>query len=169
MAYEEIDIDTIKVGDPITKELLDLIKDNFTDHETRINAAETTGGSVFIFNGDLSLKNFNQADPYILYYKAMQNFSVSEFRAQLFSKGGVVSGSLSLDIQKSSDTNDANFNTILSSDLSFNFASDAAYSQKVATINSSLSNISIDDVLRIEVTSIPSGFSGKVLLNIGAE
>jgi hypothetical protein len=169
MAYLEIDSNKIKVGDPITKELLDLIKSNFADHEERLNTSETTGGTVFIFNGDISFKNFNSSDPFVFYHKVTQNCSISEFRAQLFSKDGVSSGSLSLDLQKSVDTNDSNFNSILSSNLSFNFASDAAYSEKVATINSSVSDVEVGDVLRIEIVSLPSGFSGKLLMNIGAE
>lgn len=169
MSYSPIDPLTIKVGDPITKDLLDKINANFESHETRLNASETTGGSVFIFNGDISFANFNAADPNVFYYKAATDFSISEVRGQIFNKGSITSGSLTLDVQKSTDTNDSGFNTILTSQLTFNFASDANYSEHIASINAGVSAFTAGMVLRVKVTAVPAGFSGKILLSIGAE
>lgn len=169
MAFTPIDTDTIKVGDPITKELLDKIKANFDDLDARLNQSETTGGSVFILNDFASLAGLDALEPYIFYCIAPQDFSITEFRAQIFNKGSVSSGVLGLDLQKATDTNSANFNSVLTSNLSFNFATDASYSEKVATINSSASNIIAGDVLRIEVTSTPANFGGKILLYVGGE
>lgn len=169
MAFTPIDINTIKVGDPITKELLDIIKYNFDDIDSRLVSSATTGGAIHIFNGDISLKNFLSSDPYIFYYKIPKNCIITEVRIQLFSKNSISSGSLAIDVQKSVDTNNANFNSILTTGLSFNFATDANYAQKTASINSSVSSLSATNVIRVEVTSIPSTFSGKFLLYIGAE
>lgn len=169
MAFTSIDSNAIKVGDPITKELLDTIKANFDDHETRINQNETTGGSVFIFNGAIHLANFDSSRPDVFYYKANQDFIVTDFRGQIFNKGSVSSGTLSIDLEKATDTNNANFNSILTSTISFNFASDSSYSEKVAVINSSISSITTGEVLRIKVSSIPSGFNDKILVSIGGE
>jgi hypothetical protein len=169
MAFETIDVNTIKVGDPITKELLDLIKANLDDLDERLNQSETTGGAVNILNQEINLAGLPTYDPFVFYFKAPSNFTLSEVRAQIFDKGSIAFGALSLDVQKSTDTNDANFNSVLSSDLSFNFASDPSYTSKVATINSSVSNFSTGNVLRVEITSLPSNFGGKILLYIGAE
>lgn len=157
------------VGDPLVKEYFDRIKANFDDHESRINSLATSGGTVFIFNGDVDFEDFSSLEPDIFYYKARQDFSVNDFRAQLFGKDGVVSGNLVIDLQKSVDTNDANFATILTSSLSFNFASDAAYSEKVGSIDSALNDILTDEVLRVKVTGLPTGYYGKILLSIGAQ
>jgi hypothetical protein len=97
------------------------------------------------------------------------NFSVNDFRIQLFSKLGVSSGSLTLELEKSSDTNNLNFSSILTTPVTFNFASDSDYSEKTATINSSLNDILLGDVLRVRVTNIPAGFYGKILISIGAQ
>jgi hypothetical protein len=169
MAFLPIDTNTIKVGDPITKDLWDLIKTNFDDHELRINSLSTSGGSIHIFNGDIDLTWFKITSPDIFYYKAPQEFSVNDFRVQLFSKQGFVAGNLVFDLQKSIDTDDSNFSSILQTSLSFNFASDADYSQKVALIDSGVNTIPADSVLRIKITNIPTGFYGKILVKIGGQ
>jgi hypothetical protein len=168
MAFATIDPNIIKVGDPITKDILDLIKANFDDHEFRLNSLSVSGGSVFIFNGDISLIGYSASNPDIFYYKAQSDFSVNDFRVQLFSKQGVTSGTLSFDLEKSVDTNNANFNSILTADISFNFASDADYSVKTASIDPGLNDVLTGDILRLTITGVPSGFSGKVVASIGA-
>lgn len=157
------------VGDPITKEWTDRIKDNLDDLDQRINQAETTGGSVFILNSAVHLANFDELNPDIFYYKATQDFSITEFRGQLFTKQGISIGTLSFDLQKSTDTSSANFNSILSGSMNFLFGSDADYSEKNANLNNSLTTFAAGEVLRVVVTSKPTGFIGKVMLTIGAE
>jgi len=169
MAFLPIDTNTIKVGDPITKDLWDLIKTNFDDHELRINSLSTSGGTVFIFNGDVSFVGFNISQPNIFYYKARQDFSINDFRAQLFDKQGVSVGNLVIELEKSIDTDNANFSSILSTPISFDFATDLDYAEDVALIDSLQNSIFTDDVLRVKVTNIPSGFSGNILLSIGAQ
>jgi len=169
MAFLPIDTNTIKVGDPITKDLWDLIKTNFDDHELRINSLSTATGAVFIFNGDIDLAGFKISQPDIFYYKARQDFSINDFRVQLFTKQGITSGNLVIELEKSIDTNNSNFSTILTGPISFNFASAADYSQQVAGIDSVLNELITDSVLRIRITNIPTNFSGKVLVSIGAQ
>jgi hypothetical protein len=168
MAFITIDSNTIKVGDPITKDIMDLIKDNLDDLNTRVSGLSVSGGSIYILNGDVSLIGYSSLRQDIFYYKAKQDFSVNEFSVQLFSKQGITSGNLVLDIQKSSNTNDANFSTILTTPLSFNFASDADYSSLSASIDSGANDITTNQVLRIKITNVPAGFSGSILINVGA-
>lgn len=168
MAFVPIDINTIEVGDPITKEIMDLIKYNFDDLDTRVSSLSVSGGSIYILNGDVSLIGYSTSNPDVFYYKAKQSFSVNEFSVQLFTKQGITSGNLVLDLEKASNTNDANFSTILTSTLSFNFASDADYLSKSATIDSGANDFVSGQVLRIKITGVPTGFNGKILINIGA-
>lgn len=168
MAFVPIDIDTIEVGDPITKEIMDLIKYNLDDLDSRVSSLSVSGGSIYILNGDVSLLGYSSLKQDVFYYKAKQDFSVNEFSCQLFTKQGISSGNLVLDLEKSSDTNDVNFTSILTTTISFNFASDADYSSKSAVVDSGANSIVTGEVLRIKITGVPTGFSGKILLNIGA-
>jgi hypothetical protein len=169
MAFVAIDSSIIEVGDPITKEIMDLIKFNLDDLDARVTAVSVSGGSVYVLNGDYSLIGYSSTQQDIFYYKAKQDFSVNEFSVQLFTKQGVVTGNLVLDLQKASNTNDANFSSILTTSLSFDFAVDADYSSKSASIDAGLNDITSGQVLRIKVTGVPTGFYGKILINIGAQ
>ena len=141
MSFSPIDLNTIKVGDPITRDLWLLLKNNLDDHELRINSLATSGGSVFIYNGDVSFVGFNLLNSDIFYYKARQDFSVNDLRVQLFSKQGITSGSIVIDLQKSNDTNNSNFSTILSSNLSIDFSSSSEYSTHIGSLNPSLNDV----------------------------
>lgn len=169
MAFVAIDSNTIKVGDPITKELLDLVKANMDNLDLRITSLATSGGTVFIFNGDVSFVGFSLTYGDIFYYKARQDFSINDFRVQLFDKQGVSSGSLTLDLQKSIDTDNANFASILTSALTFDFALAAAYGEATGALDPALNDILTGEVIRVKVTNIPTGFYGKILLSIGAQ
>lgn len=169
MAFTPIDLSTIEVGDPITKELMDAIKDSLDDLDSRVSNLSISGGSVHVFNGDIDFVGFSTNDPDVFYYKASKDFSINELTVQLFSKQGVSSGELVLDLEKSSDTNDANFSSILTTALSFDFAVDADYSLKSALIDPGLNDIISGQILRIKVTGLPIGFYGKILLFIGAQ
>jgi hypothetical protein len=172
MAFNPIDSNTIKVGDPITKDILDLIKANFDDHESRINSLATTGGTVFIFNGDVSFVNYSSLRSDIFYYTARQDFSINDFRARLFTKDGITSGNLTFRLEKSNNPGDAgfpSFSSVLTQDISFNFATDTDYTERVGSLNASLNDITTNQILRVKIIGIPAGFTGKILLSIGAQ
>jgi hypothetical protein len=168
MAFTSLSNTLIQVGKAVKKEIFQVVKDNFDDHETRLNSVEFQQAANFIFNGDISLFGFDSNNPDVYYYKAPTNFSLSDVEGQLFTKQSIVTGALSVDIQKSINTNDVNFSSCLTSDLSFNFATDPNYTSKQATIDGSNSTFITDDVLRIVITSIPEGFTGRILLRLGA-
>lgn len=174
MAFTSIDLNTIKVGDPITRDLWVILKDSLDNHEFRLNTVETAIGSIFVFNQDVSFVGFNISEPNIFYYKARQDFSINDFRVQLFDKQGIVLGNLTFELEKSIDTNNANFSSVLTSALSFDFATDANHSEKVALLDSAENSILTGQVLRVRVTNVPTNafgynFSGKVLISVGAQ
>jgi hypothetical protein len=167
--FTPIDANKIKVGDPITAELLEDIKDNFNDHELRIQSLSTSGGTVFIFNGDVSFVNYSASRSDIFYYKARQDFSVNDFRAQLFTKDGIAAGTLVLRLEKASTTDFTTPTNMLDQDISFNFATDLNYSEKIAILNPAQNSMLTGEVIRVRVLSIPSEFNGKILMSIGAQ
>jgi hypothetical protein len=169
MAFLTIPSSATDVGAPITKDLMDKLRTNGEDHEVRISAMEANSSVVYIVNGDMSFAGFDISNPNIFYYKAKTSIIITDFRVQLFSKDGISSGFLSFDLQKSINTNDVNFSTILSSNLSINFASASDYSEFTATLDGLKTTIAIGSVLRIKVTELPTGFRGQVLISVGAQ
>ena len=169
MAFVTIDPNKIKIGDPITKDLWDLLKSNLDDLDSRITSLSSASIVVSLLNGDVSFVGYSALKPVISTHKILQDFSVNDFRVQLFSKLGITTGSLTLRLEKSTNTNDANFATILTSDLVFNFATDADYTERVGSINSLLNSVTTGNVLRIKVISIPAGFNGDILISLSGQ
>ena len=169
MPFITIDPNKIKVGDPITSDILNQIKSNEDFLDSEITNIQTSLGSVTVINGDVSFVGYSALKPVISTHKVIQNFSVNNFRVQLFSKQGLVSGSLTLRLEKSVNTNEANFVTILNTDLVFNFATDTDYMEKVASINPLLNSVTTGNVLRIKVISLPTGFNGDILISLSGQ
>jgi hypothetical protein len=171
MSFITIDPNKIKVGDPITKETLDLIKSNLDDHEFRINSLNISlSGSLYILNDSFSFLNFEILDdPNIFYFTARRNFVANDFRVRLFTKGGLTSGSLSFQLEKTTTPSTPSYSSILNSELSFNFAVDANNSEKLASIDSSANSILTGDIIRVRITGHPVNFRESVLISIGGE
>lgn len=172
MAFVPIDANKIKVGDPITKDIIDLIKSNLDDLDLRVNSLATTGGTVYILNGDFSFINFSISSPVIFIYKARQTFSINDFRVQLLGRGGLTSGTLQFDLQKSqteTDLSDAQFQTVLTSPITFDLSIANEYRELIAALNPSENDIETGIVLRIKITNYPINFKGSVLISIGGQ
>lgn len=170
MAFETIDPNKIKVGDPITKELLDTIKGNFDDLDTRVNNLSITASGIFyILNGDFSFMNYTAQDQYIFYYAARRSFTLNEFRVQLFTKGGLTSGFLTFDLEVGPTTQNSLFTSILDQELSFNFAIDSNYVAKNAVFEAGQNSISVGQIIRIKVSTVPIGFKEKIMISLGGE
>jgi hypothetical protein len=173
MSFIPIDASQTAVGAPITKDLMDAIRLNADDHEARIADLEFSSVGVYILNGDMSFAGFDISRPVIFHHKAKFPYTLTDFRVQLFDKQGLASGTLSFDLQKTTGVNnsDSTFNSgsILTSPLSFNFATDADYAEKVAAIDGTKNSIINGGVIRIKITSIPAGFTGMILISIGGQ
>lgn len=169
MAFLTIPASATDVGAPITKDLMDKLRTNGEDHEVRISAMEANASVVYIVNGDMSFAGFDITNPNIFYYKAKTSIVITDFRVQLFTKEGISSGILAFDLQKATNTNDANFATILTGNLSINFATATDYTEYTGTLDGTKTTIALGSVLRIKVASLPSGFRGQILISVGAQ
>jgi hypothetical protein len=171
MSFTTIDPNKIKVGDPITKETLDLIKSNLDDHEFRITSLGISSfGSFHILNERFSFLNFELTeDSSIFYFTARRPVSITDFRVRLFTKSNLNLGLLSFRLQKSTSPQFSVFDDITSTDLTFDFAVDDNYTEKNASINFFFSSLSVGDIIRVFVSSHPDFFNDSVLISIGGE
>lgn len=166
MSFVIIDSNKIKVGDPITKELWDAIKNNFDDIDTRVNNLAVSGSNVYIINEAVNFLSYKNSNSDFWYYKVPVNMVITGMNVQLFSKDGISSGSFTVDLQKGTSTDNSTFNTVLTSAVTFNFAIDVSYSVKSASLDPSSSILLAGDVLRLNLSSYPAGFKGRVLFLI---
>lgn len=119
MAYNVIPSTWIQVGKSVKKSLFTYIRDNFIDHETRINTIELGINKIEIFNFEVMgfINNYTSSElTQIGTHKASVNTIITEIGVTLMNgSGGAMSssgGTLSIDIQKSTD-NGVTWNTIL--------------------------------------------------------
>lgn len=169
MPFVTIPASATDVGAPITKDLMDPVRTNLDDHETRISAMEANAALVYILNGDMSFAGFDIARPDIFYYKVKTSIVITDFRVQLFTREGITLGSLQFDLQKATNTNNANFATILNTNLSIDFSTATDFTEYTGSLDGTKTTISAGSVLRIRVIAIPSGFRGQILVSVGAQ
>jgi hypothetical protein len=117
------------------------------------------GGSTEVFNNFIVLGSSATTLTGINYFRSPASLTISSVVVQLWDKQGVASGTLSVDIKKNSTPDNAGMTTIFSSQPSFNFATDPNFSTSSGTLSTTA--LASGDWLRLDVTSIPVGWSGR--------
>lgn len=169
MAFVTIPSNAIDVGDPITKDLFDKIKDNFDDHESRLNSVESGNARVEILEGPVLLGGLIVTATGLMHYVASRSFTLTECRIGIFEKNGISSGTLEIDIKKNTTFDNTGMVTVFTTRPSINYAtaSDYDFSTNQAFDGTKI-NIVADDVLRFDLTSIPAGV-GKFYIQFYGE
>jgi hypothetical protein len=157
MAYIPIDLSTIKVGDPIKKELLDLVRNNFEDHESRIQIIAGGSGKIALINEDAYvLANASGLLTGCFYVEVIQACIITEGSIQLFAKANATSGTLTVDVKKNTTTNPSGFNSVFSTPPTLNLAVVADYSKNAGIINPAAQALAVGDILRVDITALPT-------------
>jgi hypothetical protein len=155
MAFTSLSNTLIQVGKAVKKEIFQVIKDNFDDHETRINNVEAGTISLNLFNGVVKpTSNFLHKG--IAYYYISGNAIVTEAFIQIFEKDSFT-GTLEIDILKSStDNDDDNFVSIFTTKPSINFATAADFDESINQVLGSGASLASGDILRLDITAMPT-------------
>jgi len=160
MAFESIPDSLISVGKAVKKRLFQITKDNFDDHETRINGLEGGAGKVEVFNFELM--------GYINDYLAEELVQVGTFRAPSdlilteckitllngsSSPTSTADGALKIDLQKSTD-NGVNWFTLLAIQPEIADGTNATGSESPnVTFLTGGEDVLQDELLRVNITS----------------
>lgn len=150
MAYVTIPSGDLDVGDPIKKDIMDLIKDNLDDHETRINSIEGGFNKVSVFNGKVANAGLYTSASTLEgldVYTAPQAFTLTSAIVTVDVAG--TSGTLEIDVQKSTDDG-ASWATVFSTKPSVAFG---AGNNSVST-NAvfSVTSVAAGDLLRLDIS-----------------
>ena len=99
MAFTTIPSSSIVIGQPITADLFALIKGNEDDLNTRVGSLEVTSAKVEVFDCYmLNGSSFSTASG-LMYYEAIQAFTVSEAFIRIFTVGSMT-GTIEIDVLK---------------------------------------------------------------------
>lgn len=162
MAYSAITTAEVTAGKATKQEVGVKIKDNFTDHETRIVTLETSLTQFEPIVFEVKGAHYkSSAEDGVAYYHVPTAINITAVTLLIVDDGS--SGTTTIDIQKSA-SGGASFATIFSSKPSVaqgsgDFTSDAG------TLSGSLGNLSNDDELRLDVDAWQVGnFEFKVII-----
>lgn len=168
MAFNEILANEIDVGDAIKKELWDKVKDNFTDLNSRLDDVEGAGARVSLFNTAVRLGSYDNS--FLLGdidVEVIQDCVISEGAIQIYEKSPATTGNLVVDIKKNTTTNPSGFNSVFTSPPAINVAVASDYTRATGTLNPTYQTLTKGDILRVEITSIPTGLQKFRLVLFG--
>jgi hypothetical protein len=169
MAFTTINPSEIDVGDPLKKDLFDKIKNSLDDLNARQLATESGISRVDVFDGPVLIGAFAVTATGILHAVASRAFTLTECRIRIFEKNGISSGTLEVDVKKNTTFNDTGMSSVFTTRPSINFATAADYDFSTNQVfDGTKIDIDPDDVLRIDITSLPTGL-GKFYLQFYGE
>jgi len=168
MAFVTINSTNIEVGKPLKKELFDLIKDNFDDHEARILTLGSGSGKISLINTDIRIGSTD--DQFLtgaFHYEVIQDCIITEGAIQLFERSPATTGNLIVDVKKNTTTNPSGFNSVFTSAPTINVATAADYDRATGTINPSVQALTVGDIIRVDITGLPAGLQRFRVVLIG--
>lgn len=155
MAFTTISSAIIQVGKAIKKELFQAIKDSLDDLDSRTAALEVTGSFIEIIDQTIYSATTAAALTGLLFYKVKQNTRVTKVEVQIYEKGAISSGSVTIDLKKAT-TLGGTFTSVMTVLPTINFASASDYAANSGTINAVLNDLVTGEFLRLDFTALPS-------------
>lgn len=171
MAFSTISSLAIAVGSAIKAELWGKVKDNFDDHESRINAIESTTSKIPIIKFMVLNGSEFSTGTGLYYWESNDNFTITSAYVQIFEKGSL-SGTFEVDIKKSTtDLDGASFSTIFTTKPSITFASVSDYAKSTNQVfDPTKINIVSGNYLRFDITQMPTtSVMSKFLITVYGE
>jgi hypothetical protein len=161
----------IQVGSAIKKELWDKVKNNFDDHETRLNLIETVAKKIKVMKFDFRNGSSFSTATGVYYWESDDDLTITDAFLRIYEKGALA-GSIQIDLKKSTtDLNGTSFFTIFTTRPSINFATAADYDSSINQVfDPGQISVAKGDFIRLDITQFPSGgILGKFLLTVYGE
>lgn len=161
----------ITVGSAIRKELFDKIKNNFDDHETRINSLEVIQKKVPVMKFDFRNSSSFLTATGVYYWESDDDFTITDAYLRIYEKGSLT-GFLEVDIKKSTtDLDSASFFTVFTTKPKITLASASDYDASTNQVfDPGQITVAKGDFLRLDITQYPSnGALGKFMFTVYGE
>ena len=165
MAFTTIPASDLDIGDPLKKELLDLIKSNQDDLNSRITAVEGSAGKIIIFNEiilNAATLSGGGTITGVDLYRAESDFNLTDAKVYIFEKGSLT-GNLEIDVQLSSSADFTSSNSVFTTKPKIVYSTASDYDESANTVfNGSYQSITAGQYLRLDISEVPSaGTIGK--------
>lgn len=156
MAYDPLLPAEYNVGKAVKKELWRKTADNFEDHENRINSLSLGAAPVLVFNNDILNASSAQSLTGLAYYRSYVQFTITTVKIQIFTKGIVTSGILSMDIKKGNTLDDLSMASVLTAEPQIDFSTASNYAEADGTLDVAQQIVLPNQYLRLDITSLPA-------------
>jgi hypothetical protein len=163
MAFDNLTATEIEVGKAVKKDLFRKIKDSLADLDTRATALEGGSGAIDIFNTDVFIGN-NPQTAGVAFWEAPFDLTLTECAIQIFARGVVTSGTLTIDIKKNSTPNPTGMTSVFTSAPTMNLASVSDYNRSTGTFNPTYQDVLAGEILRFDITSLPTNLTAFRLI-----
>lgn len=160
MAFTVITSGEIASAEPVTESMLTKVKDNFDDHESRLQDVE-----AFTSGSDCIILRVN--GPYSLYgalnsvLKTTTSFSATITAARILIDTAGASGTTEIDIKRKRGV--GAYETIFSTKPSVGFAAGNDALSSNAVVDGTKDDIEAGDILRLDQTSVQVGGVGYLV------
>lgn len=170
MAFVTIPSNAIDVGDPITKDLWDKVKNNLDDLDTRTQATEASQNTILIFDNLVLNAQSSSTATGLAYYRVPFDINVTEALVQIFEKGSLT-GELEIDFKRNSTPDNTGMTSIFTTKPKITYASAADYDDSTnQVIDQTQATIPEGHYIRFDVTEFPTGgVIGKFQILLKAE
>lgn len=169
MAFNSLLDTLIQVSKSVKREIFTTLKDNQDDLQSRLLTLESGANKVVVF--DAVVVNATSASSLtgLAYWTSPSNFTLLDAQVGIFEKGSLT-GTLEIDIKKSVDRDDANFSSTLTTRPSLIMASASDYDNSSnAVFNAGNQDVLQNEILRLDITSLPTPVIGKFVVYVIGE
>lgn len=160
MAFLSIPSGWYSVGKALKRQLFSRIADDLDDLNVRVDALALGAAPVEVFNDVILNASSSSSLTGLTYFCALAGFTVTQVQIEIFAKGLITSGSVSIDVKKGSSLG-GTFTSILTTPPTVNFAVDPDYKIATGVLNVAEQGVLQGEYLRLDVTSLPSVTLGK--------
>lgn len=161
---------TKNVGDAIKKEDFDVIHNDLADLNARTSSVESASSVRELLTLDVRLAAGYTTLTGLIHFPCPFTITLTDCFIQIYEKGSLT-GTLEIDIKKNTTPDDTGMTSVFSTKPSIAYSGASDYEKSTnQTFNVTQSTVDKDDILRVDITSLPtSGYIGKFLLVLRGE
>ena len=168
MAFTSLASGLIAVGKPLIKTIFQTLKDNDDDLNSRLGSVEASTSKIVFFDGVIYTAATFATATGLIFHRVQVGIDITDCKVGIFAKGGVSSGTLSVDVQKATSPDFSSSVSIFTTQPSLDMASAADFAESAnAVLSGSNKVLAEGDYIRIDISSLPTGLGKLIVYLIG--
>lgn len=157
MAFTAISAAAVAVGKAITYSLMDLIRTNLDDLDSRMTVVEGVSNKIVVFDELIvNASSFSTLTGFAM-YRVQAAFNLTDAKVYIFTKGSLT-GTLEIDVQKASSSDFTSSVSVFTTQPSIVYSGASDYDESSNAVFDGTNKVLVaGDYLRLDITSMPTG------------